>query len=64
MTQLGEFRIDNQLLAESDALLAAIVRTATDAIIALDAAGHGDQLESRRPAPFRLCRERDDPGSP
>jgi len=39
MTQLGEFRIDDALLAESDALLAAIVRTATDAIVAVDAAG-------------------------
>ncbi len=39
MTQLGEFQIDDRLLAESDALLAAIVRTATDAIVALDAAG-------------------------
>ena len=34
MSQLGEFRIDSQLLSESDALLAAIVRSATDAIIA------------------------------
>jgi len=39
MSQLGEFRIDDQLLAESDALLAAIVRSATDAIIAVDAEG-------------------------
>jgi PAS domain S-box-containing protein len=39
MSQLGEFRIDGQLLNESDALLAAIVRSATDAIIAVDVAG-------------------------
>lgn len=39
MSQLSEFRIDDQLLAQSDALLAAIVRTATDAIIAIDMAG-------------------------
>ncbi len=39
MSQLGEFRIDGQLLARSDALLAAIVRNATDAIIAMDASG-------------------------
>lgn len=39
MSELGEFRIDNQLLNQSDALLAAIVRSATDAIIAVDAMG-------------------------
>lgn len=39
MSELGEFRIDDQLLSQSDALLAAIVRSATDAIIALDALG-------------------------
>jgi PAS domain S-box-containing protein len=39
MSELGEFRIDDQLLSQSDALLAAIVRSATDAIIAVDAAG-------------------------
>ncbi len=39
MTQLSEFRIDDQLLAQSDALLAAIVRSATDAIIAVDVTG-------------------------
>jgi PAS domain S-box-containing protein len=39
MSQHGGFRIDNQLLAESDALLAAIVRSATDAIIAVNAEG-------------------------
>ncbi|HEY1124119.1 MAG TPA: PAS domain S-box protein [Sphingobium sp.] len=39
MSELGEFRIDDQLLSQSDALLAAIVRSATDAIIALDSLG-------------------------
>lgn len=39
MSELGEFRIDDQLLSQSDALLAAIVRSATDAIIAVDASG-------------------------
>jgi PAS domain S-box-containing protein len=39
MSELGEFRIDDQLLSQSDALLAAIVRSATDAIIAVDATG-------------------------
>lgn len=39
MSKLGEFRIDDEMLAEGDALLAAIVRSATDAIIAMDAAG-------------------------
>lgn len=39
MSELGEFRIDDQLLSQSDALLAAIVRSATDAIIAVDAMG-------------------------
>lgn len=39
MSELGEFQIDDQLLSQSDALLAAIVRSATDAIIAVDATG-------------------------
>lgn len=39
VSDVGEFRIDDQLLNQSDALLAAIVRSATDAIIAVDAAG-------------------------
>ena len=39
MSKLGEFRIDDDVLAESDALLAAIVRSATDAIIAVDVTG-------------------------
>ena len=39
VSDLGEFRIDDQLLSQSDALLAAIVRSAADAIIALDAMG-------------------------
>lgn len=39
MSKLGEFRIDDDVLAQSDALLAAIVRSATDAIIAVDATG-------------------------
>jgi PAS domain S-box-containing protein len=39
MSQFGEFRIDDQLLARSDALLAAIVRSAADAIIAMDESG-------------------------
>lgn len=39
MSKLGEFRIDDDVIAQGDALLAAIVRSATDAIIAVDVTG-------------------------
>jgi len=38
-TEFADFRIDDTVLAQSDALLAAIVRSASDAIIAMDASG-------------------------
>lgn len=49
-TEFADFRIDDTVLAQSNPLLAAIVRSASDAIIALDANGailswnHGAQL--------------------